>query len=104
LLPDEILWRRKEAFSDGVTSKGWSLYQILQQYITFHLNVGISDVKFKYLTNIDTEKYYYKKLFTEFFPNCESILPYYWMPKFTSATDPSARTLDIYAPTENKAL
>lgn len=96
LLPDEILWRRKEAFSDGVTSKGRSLYQILQQYITFHLNVEISDVKLRYVANVDTEKYYYKKLFMEFFPNCESILPYYWMPKFTSATDPSARTLDIY--------
>lgn len=96
LLPDEILWRRKEAFSDGVTSKGRSLYQILQQYITFHLNVEISDVKLRYVANVDTEKYYYKKLFMEFFPNCESIFPYYWMPKFTSATDPSARTLDIY--------
>jgi len=30
------------------------------------------------------------------YPNCESIVPYYWMPKFTNATDPSARTLDIY--------
>ena len=104
LLPDEILWRRKEAFSDGVTSKGRSLYQILQQYITFHLNLEISDAKLRYVANIDTEKYYYKKLFMEFFPNCETILPYYWMPKFTSATDPSARTLDIYASTENKAL
>jgi asparagine synthase (glutamine-hydrolysing) len=100
LLPDEILWRRKEAFSDGVTSKGRSLYQILQQYITLHLNVEISESKIKHFANIDTEKYYYKKLFLEFFPNCESILPYYWMPKFTTATDPSARTLDIYESTD----
>jgi asparagine synthase (glutamine-hydrolysing) len=104
LLPDEILWRKKEAFSDGVTSKGRSLYQILQHYITLHLNIEISDVKLRHVANIDTEKYYYKKLFLEFFPDCESILPYYWMPKFTSATDPSARTLDIYESTEKKAL
>ena len=31
------------------------------------------------------------------FPNCENILPYYWMPKYTNATDPSARTLDFYS-------
>ena len=24
------------------------------------------------------------------------MIPYYWMPKFIEATDPSARTLDIY--------
>jgi asparagine synthase (glutamine-hydrolysing) len=104
LLPDEILWRRKEAFSDGVTSKGRSLYQILQQYIALHLNTEIGDAKLRYFADIETEKYYYKNLFLEFFPNCDSILPYYWMPKFTSATDPSARTLDIYESTENKAL
>jgi asparagine synthase (glutamine-hydrolysing) len=103
LLPDEILWRKKEAFSDGVTSKGRSLYQILQQYITFHLNIEISDAKLRYFATIDTEKYYYKKLFFEFFPDCESILPYYWMPKYVSASDPSARTLDIYEPTEKNA-
>jgi asparagine synthase (glutamine-hydrolysing) len=32
LLPDEILWRRKEAFSDGVSGQERSLYQILQEY------------------------------------------------------------------------
>ena len=99
-MPNEILWRRKEAFSDGVTSKGRSLYQILQQYITFHLNLEIIDVKLRYFATIDTEKYYYKQIFMDLFPDCESILPYYWMTKYVSATDPSARTLDIYASTE----
>jgi asparagine synthase (glutamine-hydrolysing) len=46
--------------------------------------------------NIEFEKYYYKQIFLDFFPNCETIVPYYWMPKYTDATDPSARTLDIY--------
>uniref|UniRef100_A0A6C0ERM1 asparagine synthase (glutamine-hydrolyzing) n=1 Tax=viral metagenome TaxID=1070528 RepID=A0A6C0ERM1_9ZZZZ len=93
LLPDEILWRRKEAFSDGVSCKGRSLYTILQEQIVDNLNITESIV---YDVNIDTEKYYYKKLFLNFYPNCQDILPYYWMPKYTNATDPSARTLDIY--------
>jgi asparagine synthase (glutamine-hydrolysing) len=87
ILPDEILWRKKEAFSDGVSSHGRSLYQILQEKIAEKLNKE---------ANIETEKMYYKDIFNKFFPNCHDILPYYWMPKYTNATDPSARTLDIY--------
>jgi asparagine synthase (glutamine-hydrolysing) len=50
----------------------------------------------KFTVSIDTEKYYYKMLFDKFYPNCNQILPYFWMPKYTNATDPSARTLEIY--------
>lgn len=32
LLPDEILWRRKEAFSDGLTSLKKSWYTSLQEH------------------------------------------------------------------------
>ena len=90
ILPDEILWRRKEAFSDGVSDKGRSLYQILQEQIANTLG------KESHLANIETEKAYYKQLFDSLLPNVDNALPYYWMPKYTNATDPSARTLDIY--------
>jgi asparagine synthase (glutamine-hydrolysing) len=93
ILPDEILWRKKEAFSDGVSSKGRSLYQLLQDKIATKLT---KDTGIHYEPNIDTEKLYYRQIFDRVYPNCESIVPYYWMPKFTNATDPSARTLDIY--------
>ena len=33
LLPDEILWRPKEGFSDGVSSKKQSWFRLLQEYI-----------------------------------------------------------------------
>ena len=94
LLPDEILWRKKEAFSDGVSSQGRSLYVILQEHIAFKLNTEESTTK--YIPSIETEKYYYKKIFDKCFPNCSQILPYFWMPKYTNATDPSARTLTFY--------
>jgi len=94
ILPDEILYRKKEAFSDGVSSQGRSLYVILQEFITFHLN--IEETTDKYTPCIETEKYYYKKLFDSFYPNCSNILPYFWMPKYTDAKDPSARTLTFY--------
>ena len=39
---------------------------------------------------------YYKEIFDKEFPNCSHILPYFWMPKYIKATDPSARTLEVY--------
>lgn len=97
LLPEEILWRRKEAFSDGVSSQGRSLYQVLQDLILVELKnnnqYGITNID----SNIQTEKAYYKKIFESKFPNCANIVPYYWMPKYTNAIDPSARTLDFYS-------
>ena len=32
LIPDEILWRGKEAFSDGVSSKKTSWFELLQDH------------------------------------------------------------------------
>lgn len=93
ILPDEILWRKKEAFSDGVSTKGRSLYQILQEKIAKKMSL---DTGTQYEANIETEKLYYKQIFDSFYPNCQHIMRYYWMPKYTNATDPSARTLDIY--------
>ena len=95
LLPDEILFRKKEAFSDGVSSHGRSLYQILQEKISKKLNEQYKEHLFE--ANIDTEKIYYKDIFKKFFPNCEHILPYFWMPKYTNSSDPSARTLTFYS-------
>jgi asparagine synthase (glutamine-hydrolysing) len=94
LLPSEILWRKKEAFSDGVSSKGRSLYTIIQEKICHKLNTDNTTTIF--MPTIGSEKYYYKKIFNELFPNCEHIVPYYWMPKYIKSDDPSARTLSIY--------
>jgi asparagine synthase (glutamine-hydrolysing) len=100
ILPDEILWRKKEAFSDGVSSKGRSLYTILQEYISTTLkfeNYYEENVIDKYPISIETEKFYYKNLFHCYYPHCDNIVPYFWMPRYTTnATDPSARTLELY--------
>lgn len=92
ILPDEILWRSKEAFSDGVSSSSLSLFEILQTRISLHLNSN------SFPPNIETEKYYYKTIFDEHFPDCQDIIPGYWMPKYTDSisNDPSARTLQHY--------
>ena len=100
ILPTEILWRRKEAFSDGVSRKGRSLYVILQEFISTMLKLenyyDEDDIINKYPISIETEKMYYKNTFNCHFPKCQDIVPYYWMPRYTSASDPSARTLELY--------
>uniref|UniRef100_A0A6C0IHH5 asparagine synthase (glutamine-hydrolyzing) n=1 Tax=viral metagenome TaxID=1070528 RepID=A0A6C0IHH5_9ZZZZ len=101
LLPSEILWRKKEAFSDGVSSQGRSLYNILQEFIANDLNKDENTDKYK--PCIETEKLYYKKIFDLFFENCSHILPYFWMPKYTNAIDPSARTLTFYSDCKTEA-
>ena len=89
LLPDSILWRRKEAFSDGVSGTGNSLYKILQQFISTEMDM--------FPPSIEMEKKYYKEIFLRYYPSSDGIIPYYWMPKYTkNTTDPSARTLSIY--------
>ena len=89
LLPQRILWRRKEAFSDGVSNKGRSLYQIIQDYTA----TKIMDTN---LTKRGAEKAYYKNIFDAVYPRQAHLLPYYWMPKYIESDDPSARTLITY--------
>lgn len=95
MLPDEILWRKKEAFSDGVSNQGRSLFTILQEYIARYYESS-SPKEEPYKPSIELEKRYYKEIFDKEFPNCTHIVPYFWMPKYTNATDPSARTLEVY--------
>ena len=103
LLPDEVLWRTKEAFSDGVSKQNISWYEIIQEYINkFYLNKSneMQTVNYdKYKDNnppTTLEQFYYREIFEKYYPNQEKSIPYFWMPKFVEANDASARTLDIY--------
>ena len=98
ILPDCILFRKKEAFSDGVSGTSGSFYQILQSKIANFLNTSeiFSSIQVHYMNSIETEKFYYEMLFTSYYKNCKHLIPYFWMPKYTTSTDPSARTLSFY--------
>jgi len=90
LLPDKVLWRKKEAFSDGISSTEKSWFQIIQDHIKINYNME--------------EKDYYKMKFVEYFGEKRlNIIDHYWQPKWnangskvSNYVDPSARTLDIY--------
>ena len=93
-LPKEVLWRTKEAFSDGVSNQTKSWFEIIQDYTYNYFDGKIKDKK-------QSEKKYYKNIFEIFYPNCDNIIPYFWMPKYVNAIDSSARTLNIYKKIKN---
>jgi asparagine synthase (glutamine-hydrolysing) len=107
LLPDDILWRRKEAFSDGVSGHKRSWFQIINEYV----DKKVTDVEFnKYkefieYTNVynapyDKESFYYRSVFNDFFKECEKTIPYFWRHPFCEEKDPSARLLHCYKNTD----
>jgi asparagine synthase (glutamine-hydrolysing) len=123
LLPKEVLWRRKEAFSDGVSTHTRSLYEIIQEYTTNQImanimesnekeedndDIDIEDICMKMRITSDvgnhlppktTEQFFYRKIFEDFYPGLGHLVPYFWMPNYVEANDASARTLSIYKET-----
>jgi len=93
LLPEKVLWRTKEAFSDGVSSQAKSWYEIINDRV----NEFVQGLKFYYHLQPKTkEQFYYRTLFDHYYPNCANVVPYFWMPRFVNANDASARTLNVY--------
>lgn len=88
LMPNEIIWREKEALSDATSFKEENSWK---HYIKTRL---LSERE-----EINTEEKYYKYLFNKYYKNSEAIIPYKWMPKFVGMTDkddPSATVLSFY--------
>lgn len=91
-LPNEILWRKKEAFSDGVSSKEKSWYQIIQDNVTCEYLAQ----NYEYLKPVSPESAYYRQIFDKNFPGLYKLVPHYWLPSWCDTLEPSARTLDVY--------
>jgi len=90
LLPKEVLWRTKEAFSDGVSQQQRSWYEVIQQYALTQIP-ATSPAKAEQVLYDQIYQKYYGPL-----ENKKAVLPYKWMPRFVEASDASARTLAIY--------
>tara|TARA_Y100000768_G_scaffold198226_1_gene148991 strand:+ start:3883 stop:5406 length:1524 start_codon:yes stop_codon:yes gene_type:complete len=79
-LPNDISWRRKDGFSDGVSKKSKPWYETINDYTTSNFNMN--------------EKDYYKNIFDKYYPNRDNAIPYYWMPKWSGNLDnPSNRLI-----------
>ena len=109
LLPDSIIWRPKEAMSDGVSTQKRSWSQVIQEYA-----LGI-DHKSKYVTDttdahkkkvdpVEAEAKLFRQYFTNAYKGCEDTIPYMWLPKWCGdIKDPSARCLSTYRSAEAEA-
>ena len=103
LLPDEVLWRKKEGFSDGCSSKSKSWYQIIQEYVSKKLSFLNNDEYITIMQSYDynppklEESLWYRMIFNKIYPGREMTIPYYWLPKWSGdLNEPSARVLNNY--------
>lgn len=100
-LPDEILYRPKEAFSDAVSSKEVSWYKSLQDLIQSQMegvNLEQEQTKYEFNPPISIEALYYRRIFNKYYPNRDHLINRYWMPKWQTSDlkDPSATALKTY--------
>ena len=114
LIPDEILWRQKEQFSDGV-GYNWvdSLKANADEKVSDEM-LANAERKFPIQPPSTKEGYYYREMFAEMFPSneaaltveagpsiaCSSPVAFRWSKEFEKMDDPSGRAVGIH----NKAV
>ena len=103
ILPNDVLWRKKEAFSDGVsaTEEPWhaSINKFAQTQIpNCAEELASAPTKYPFNTPKTPEALLYRRLFEKYYgEKVVNVIPYMWMPKWSpETTDPSARTLSLY--------
>ncbi len=91
-LPQEVLWRQKEQFSDGV---GYNWIDQLIAYCTTKVSdeeLETATDKFPYNTPTTKEAYYYRTIFHKFYPQLSAAQTVRkWIPKWQENQDPSGR-------------
>ncbi|XP_060082676.1 asparagine synthetase [glutamine-hydrolyzing]-like [Ylistrum balloti] len=99
LIPNEILWRHKEGFSDGLTTLKKSWYEIIHDFLDENIDDSelIESVcQYPFNTPVTKEALYYRRIFEKFYPGQDHLTPHQWTAKWSLSTDPSGRTLSHY--------
>ncbi|KAF1940781.1 glutamine-hydrolyzing asparagine synthase [Clathrospora elynae] len=95
-LPDKILWRQKEQFSDGV---GYGWIDALKDNAELHVtDEMMKNPKKEWGDDIpDTkEAYWYRCMFDEHFPSYCASTVMRWTPTWSNQTDPSGRAIGVH--------
>ncbi|WP_418608824.1 asparagine synthase B [Pseudoalteromonas sp. US3C1013] len=109
-LPDEVLWRQKEQFSDGV---GYSWIDTLKEFVNEQVtDQELANAKFKYPINTPDSKeaYFYRRIFESHFPGdasancvphgksvaCSTPEALAWDASFQNNADPSGRAAGVH--------
>eukprot|EP00640_Fibrocapsa_japonica_P000475 CAMPEP_0113935160 /NCGR_PEP_ID=MMETSP1339-20121228/2373_1 /TAXON_ID=94617 /ORGANISM="Fibrocapsa japonica" /LENGTH=555 /DNA_ID=CAMNT_0000937217 /DNA_START=71 /DNA_END=1738 /DNA_ORIENTATION=- /assembly_acc=CAM_ASM_000762 len=106
-LPDHILWRQKEQFSDGV-GYGWidSLKEVAATHVSDSMMAN-AKYRFPHNTPLTKEAYHYRMIFEEFYPQhaaimtvpggptiaCSTPRAIEWDESFKNRADPSGRAV-----------
>lgn len=100
LLPDNIVWRRKAAFSDAVSLQEVKWYHLIQAHVVDmckdrgeHAGEGSA-----LATPLEAEAAAYRKWFEEAYPNYPLVRPF-WLPRWQTqllGNEPSATVLTGY--------
>lgn len=109
-LPDDILWRQKEQFSDGV-GYGWvdHLKNVSEKEISDQMFASAAN-RFPHNTPTTKEGYRYRMIFEEFFPGeaaektvpggksiaCSTERAMNWDKSFSQRADPSGRAAGVH--------
>ena len=107
MLPEEIAWRQKEQFSDGV-GYSWidTLKKITSEAVTDEQMAHAAE-QFPINTPLNKEEYYYRSIFAEHFPSdsaarsvnqeasvaCSTAIALEWDAAFKNMNDPSGRAV-----------
>ncbi len=91
-LPDEVLWRQKEQFSDGV---GYNWIDELIDYCATKVTdaqLETAEILYPYNTPTTKEAYFYRSIFHKHFPQISAAQTVRkWIPKWQENQDPSGR-------------
>jgi len=107
MLPESVVWRQKEQFSDGV---GYNWIDTLKKLVSEKVTDSQMDTaKFRFPINppLSKEEYYYRSIFTEHFPSdsaaasvpsvpsvaCSTPEALAWDSAFSNMNDPSGRAV-----------
>jgi asparagine synthase (glutamine-hydrolysing) len=82
-IPEEVLWRRKDGFSDGVSNDQKPWYAIIQEHLHQEGKTGIE---------VETE--YYEQIYKQFYRH--TTIQKFWLPKWIqTGNDPSGRLVEV---------
>ena len=100
ILPDEILWRQKAAFSDAVGHSMVNDLKALAERTYSDEDLQRLAAKYDYCRPFTKESLLYRELFEKFYPGQARMIPDFWMPNKNwpgcNVDDPSARVLSNY--------
>ena len=98
-IPKEILWRRKEGFSDGVGNVENPWYLEIQRKVEdlYNQDDFTKATELGLCEPVTKESIYYFHQYHNYYKDTEKPIPHHWMPKWQNTNDPSGRIMPAFS-------